>query len=165
MAKINSKKYEEVILYLISKLGGEIRGKKKLAKLLYFVDFDFFENREGYLTRETYKALPMGPYPIHMENITKNLKDDGRLEINQIEEKNGYNPTEIYRTSSDIKVPEFNDDELKILDRVITKYGNLTGKQLEDLTHNEAPHIGTEPNEVIAYELSFYRGTDFSEGA
>lgn len=165
MAKIDSKKYKEVVLYLISKLGGEIRGKKKLAKLLYFVDFDFFENKENYLTREIYKALPMGPYPIHMEDITKNLKDEGVLEINQIEERDGYSPTEVYSISGDIKLPKFNEDELRILDRVVVKYGNLTGKQLEDLTHNEAPYIGTEPNEMIAYELSFYRGTDFSEGA
>jgi len=42
MTKISEKKYKEIILYLAEKLGGEIRGKKKLAKLLYFVDFDFF---------------------------------------------------------------------------------------------------------------------------
>ena len=43
MPKINEKKYKEIVLYLVGKLGGEIRGKKKLAKLLYFVDFDFYE--------------------------------------------------------------------------------------------------------------------------
>ncbi len=40
-------KYQEVILYLCQKLGGEIRGKKKLAKLLYFVDFDFYEKKDN----------------------------------------------------------------------------------------------------------------------
>ena len=41
MTKISEKKYKEVILCLAEKLGGEIKGKKKLAKLLYFVDFRY----------------------------------------------------------------------------------------------------------------------------
>ena len=39
---LNKDKYQQVIIYLCNKLGGGVRGKKKLAKLLYFVDFDFF---------------------------------------------------------------------------------------------------------------------------
>jgi hypothetical protein len=31
MTKISEKKYKEIILYLAEKLGGEIRGKKKLV--------------------------------------------------------------------------------------------------------------------------------------
>ena len=44
MPDLNEKKYENAILYLTQKLGGEVRGKKKLAKLLYFADFDFYVN-------------------------------------------------------------------------------------------------------------------------
>ena len=50
-----------------------------------------------------------------------------------------------------------------MLDRVATRYGHLTGKQLEELSHAEAPYIGTELKKEIPYELSFYRGTDFSD--
>ena len=58
---LQKKKYQQVILYLCKKLGGEIQGKKKLAKLLYFADFDFFEKNQKPITGDTYKALPMGP--------------------------------------------------------------------------------------------------------
>ena len=163
MTKINEKKYQNVILYLSSKLGGEIRGKKKLAKLLYFVDFDYFEKKEEPITGEVYRALPMGPYPIHMEAIIKNLVLENKLSVESIEEVPGYNPTEIYKANSDFDHKIFTGDEIKILDRVVLKYGHLTGKQLEDLTHAEAPYVGTKPNEEIAYELAFYRGTDLSD--
>ena len=59
----------------------------------------------------------------------------------------------------------FSKEERQILDRVILKYGNLSGKQLEDLTHAEAPYIGTAPNQEIAYELAYYRGTNMDENA
>ena len=163
MTKINEKKYQNVILYLSSKLGGEIRGKKKLAKLLYFVDFDYFEKKEESVTGEMYKALPMGPYPIHMESVIKNLVAAKKISVESVEEIPGYNPTEVYKSQSDFDPKIFISDEIKVLDRVVLRYGNLSGKQLEDLTHAEAPYIGTKPNEEIAYELAFYRGTDLSD--
>ena len=164
MSKISEKKYQEVILYLADKLGGEIKGKKKLAKLLYFVDFDFFEKFQKSITGDMYKALPMGPFPITMEKVVTGMVDEKKIVISLEKTRTDYNPTEIYRIK---EKPEifFSKDEQKILDRVVLKYGHLSGKQLEDLTHAEAPYIGTAPNQEIAYELAFYRGTNLDEDA
>lgn len=164
MSKISEKKYQEIILYLAEKLGGEIKGKKKLAKLLYFVDFDFFEKFQKSLTGDVYKALPMGPFPITMEKVLADMENKKMISIKLEKERADYNPTEIYIKRAKTK-NVFSKDEQKILDRVILKYGYLTGKQLEDLTHAEAPYIGTAPNQEIAYELAFYRGTNLDEDA
>lgn len=159
--EINQKKYEQVILYLCSKLGNEIRGKKRLAKLLYYVDFDFFEKYNVSITGDTYRALPMGPFPLGMEKIVKEMVEKGTIEYTKIEEHDGYRPTEIIRCLTKPDNSQFTKDEIFILDRVAQKYGALNGKQLEDLTHAEAPYLGTKPQNDIAYELSFYRDTDF----
>ena len=164
MPKISEKKYKEVILYLAEKLGGEIKGKKKLAKLLYFVDFDFYEKFQKSLTGDIYKALPMGPFPITMEKVLTDMVDEKKITIKFEKEKADYNPTEIYKVEKKMEV-NFSKEEQRILDRVVLKYGHLSGKQLEDLSHAEAPYIGTAPNQEIAYELSFYRGTNLDEDA
>jgi len=164
MAKISEKKYKEVILYLAEKLGGEIKGKKKLAKLLYFVDFDFFEKFQKSLTGDVYKALPMGPFPVTMEKVLNNMVNEEKITIKLEKERIDYNPTEIYRVKKKM-AGNFSKEERQILDRVVLKYGHLSGKQLEDLTHAEAPYIGTAPNQEIAYELAFYRGTNMDEDA
>lgn len=164
MAQINEKKYQGVILYLAQKLGGEIKGKKKLAKLLYFVDFDFFEKFQRSITGDTYKALPMGPFPITMEKIIIGMVNENKIIIKSEKERADYNPTEVYKAKEKPEI-SFSKDEQEILDRVVLKYGHLTGKQLEDLTHAEAPYIGTAPNQEIAYELAFYRGTNLDENA
>ncbi|MFH1173368.1 MAG: Panacea domain-containing protein [bacterium] len=164
MSKISEKKYQEIILYLTEKLGGEIRGKKKLAKLLYFVDFDFFEKFEKSLTGDVYKALPMGPFPLTMEKILAEMVKEEKISIKFEKERVDYNSTEIYKVKKKIE-SNFSKEEQKILDRVILKYGHLSGKQLEDLTHAEAPYIGTAPNQEIAYELAFYRGTSLDNDA
>lgn len=164
MTKISEKKYQEVILYLANNLGGEIKGKKKLAKLLYFVDFDFFEKFQKSITGDTYKALPMGPFPITMEKVITDMVNEKKIIIKLEKARPDYNPTEIYKAKE--KSEEiFSKDEQEILDRVVLKYGHLTGKQLEDLTHAEAPYIGTAPNQEISYELAFYRGTNLDEDA
>ena len=164
MPKISEKKYKEVIFYLAQKLGGVIKGKKKLAKLLYFVDFDFYEKFQKSLTGDIYKALPMGPFPITMEKVLTDMVDEKKITIKFEKEKADYNPTEIYKVEKKMEV-NFSKEEQRILDRVVLKYGHLSGKQLEDLSHAEAPYIGTAPNQEIAYELSFYRGTNLDNDA
>lgn len=162
---LHKEKYKQVILYLCFKLGKEVKGKKKLAKLLYFVDFDFFEKNQKYFTGDKYKALPMGPFPVSLENITTEMKAENSLAVKSVPEREGYIATEIYSCLKDPNISVFSKEEKEMLDRVILKYGHLTGKQLEDLTHTEAPYIGTEHKEEIPYELAFYRGTDFNNHA
>ncbi len=158
---LHKKKYEQVILYLCWKLGKEVRGKKKLAKLLYYIDFDYYEKYQKFFTGETYKKLPMGPYPVSLKKITDEMKKQKMLSIEKIGEWDGYNPTEVYKILKKPEISEFSAEEKKMLDRVIHKYGHLNGKELEDLTHSEAPYIGTEDKKEIPYELTFYRGTEF----
>src|SRR3989344_793708 len=158
MFKVGNKKYKEVILYLAEKLGGEVRGKKKLAKLLYFVDFDFFERYEKSVTGDVYGALPMGPFPRALEKVVKSLVSEGGIEVNSIKDNPALNPTEVYTAKRKPDLSVFDKHEIEILERVVNNYGCLNGRQLEDLTHAEAPYIGTELNSDIAYELSFYRG-------
>jgi uncharacterized phage-associated protein len=158
---IDSKRYKEAILYLCDKLGGEIRGKKKLAKLLYYIDFDHFEKTHKPITRDMYKALPMGPFPESMPRIIEQLSKTKKLRVKLEKEKGGYQPTEIYTRLKKPDLSIFTKEEKETLERVIKLYGHLNGKQLEDLSHVEAPYVATEPKQEIAYELAYYRGTDF----
>lgn len=158
----HKKKYKQTILYLCSKLGKEVRGKKKLAKLLYFVDFDFFEKHQKYFIGDKYRALPMGPFPIGLNEVTREMVKDKTLKVKSVKEHDGYNATEVYTCLKEPESSTFTLEEKNMLDRVIRKYGHLNGKQLEDITHAEAPYSGTKQNEIIFYELAFYRGTDFN---
>lgn len=160
---INDKKYQDTILYLCHKLGGELRGKKKLAKLLYFADFDFYEKYERSITGDIYRAFPMGPLPTSLDDITGELVSKKKMSIQQDEIREGYNPAEKYICHVGLEESSLDMDERKMLDRIILKYGHLNGKELEELSHAEAPYIATPLREEIPYELTFYRGTDFGD--
>ncbi|MCI0613484.1 SocA family protein [bacterium] len=160
---IQKTKYQQAILYICHALGGEVRGKKKLAKLLYYADFDNFELHHAPITGTSYKALPMGPFPVALNDIIHDMEQKHMLKIEVIPERKGYIPTEVYRSLTKPEPAVFSPEEKKMLDRIITKYGHLNGKQLEQLTHREAPYIGTKLKQEIPYELAFYRGTNFCE--
>jgi len=160
---LHPKKYQNAILYLCWKLKGKIRGKKKLAKLLYFADFDLYEKTQKSITGDVYHALPMGSVPVSLGKITAKMVKNNLLGIEQIREREDYNPTEVYECLAKPDLAVFDNAEKEMLDRVIVRYGHLTGKQLEELSHAEAPYIGTALHKEIPYELTFYRGTDFSD--
>jgi uncharacterized phage-associated protein len=159
----NIDKYENTILYLASKLGGSVRGKKKLAKLLYFVDFDYFEKYESSITGATYVHLPMGPFPSELMETVQSLVSKGLLGTSSVANAENYSPTEVFTALSEPDLSVFGAEEIAMMDRVAGRYGELNGGQLEQLSHAEAPYIATEMNEEIPYELSFYRSTDFVE--
>lgn len=163
---INRAKYENAILFLCSKLPGQaIRGKKKLAKLLYYIDFDRYEYEESMetVTGDQYRRMPMGPVPLEYESVAATMTD--RLEIEHVAEFPGWNPTTVYRAKEAPDMSVFDETDLKILNRVARKYLSLTGKALEDLSHAEAPWIAVEQRDIIPFELAFYRDTDFSDAA
>lgn len=159
----NKKKYQTLILYICRKLGGELRGKKKLAKLLYFIDFDSYEKYHKSVTGDLYKALPMGPVPDSLNRISDQMQQDNMLTIEHVAEYDGYIPTETFTCLIEPDMTLISDEEKKIIDRAIKRYGHLSGKQLQDLSHAEAPYVATKAMDHIPYEFAYYRGTDFSD--
>lgn len=163
MFKLNEEKYKNLILYLSKYIGQNgVYGKKKMYKLLYFVDFDFFEKYERPITGDIYHKLQMGPAPSYFDVIALELKKEGFLQINKQPSGNGYNDAFIYKALSNPDEKLFSKEEKNMIDRVIKLYGDKSGKELETLTHNEAPYLAVEEGEEMPLELSHYRGTVFN---
>lgn len=162
MFKLNEEKYKNVILYLSKNIGnGSVWGKKKMYKLLYYLDFDFFEKYEKPITGDIYHKLQMGPAPSYFDVIALELKKEGRLEISKGKTCAGFNDAVVYKALEEPNAGSFTKEEKKMLDRVIKLYGNKSGSQLETLTHKEAPYLAVDEGEEMPLELAHYRGTDF----
>ena len=159
--KFDDKKFKEAILFLLSRSPNQaIEGKKKLAKLLYFADFNYFEAYEIPLTGATYRALPMGPVPDELEEaLNKGLKE----KTIRITNKNIGLPNDMMVFSLNINNKDnltfgnLLEEEKKVLQKVYSDYGGLSGAVLENITHSEAPFNAVAQGEYIPYELSFYR--------
>ena len=73
--KENTKKFKEVLLYILGKVGSRPNiGQTVLYKLLYFIDFDYFEKFEEQLIGATYIKNTFGPTPV---SFAKNSATNG----------------------------------------------------------------------------------------
>ena len=77
----NLQKFKEVLLYILNKVGAkENIGETVIYKLLYFIDFDFYEKYEEQLVGATYIKNKYGPTPVEFVKIVEKMIKDGEIE-------------------------------------------------------------------------------------
>ena len=158
MVKVNEKKYKNVILFFANKIQNGTLGKLKLMKLLYFLDFDFFEKYGKSVTGDEYLRFENGPVPRMAEKILKSSKGK---EISIINKKigQGYNDQQLIQPcdDKDFDIKLFSKEELLMMEEVEEKWEKFSGAEMKNASHGEAPWIATKPNDVIDYNLAYYR--------
>jgi DNA-binding XRE family transcriptional regulator/uncharacterized phage-associated protein len=157
----NLKKFKEVLLYILEKVGSKPNvGMTVLYKLLYFIDFDYYEKFEEQLLGATYIKNHFGPTPVEFKKIVENLESKGELETVKskyfLHEQTKYLP----RRKSDISV--LNAEEIKHIDEVLRRLSDKSAIELSEYSHKDVPWLGTEDGKIISYESVFYRTPETS---
>jgi len=131
-------------------------GKLKMMKLLYYLDFDFFEKYGRSVTGDEYLRFDNGPVPRMGEKM---LKEMNGKEIKILRKKigNGYNDQMLIEAMVDFDVNVFDKEELLMLGEIAAKWEKFTGSEIKNASHGEAPWIAAKPNEAIDYNLVYYR--------
>lgn len=154
-------KFKQVLLYVLEKTAGKPNiGMTALYKLLYFIDFDYYEKYDEQLMGLTYIKNHYGPTPREFVKVVEEMKLGGDLE----EVKSAYFAYEqrkfLPRKSADLSI--LSAQETAMIDSVLSRYGDLTAKQLSDLSHEDTPWVVAEDGKNIEYEHVFYRTDPFS---
>ncbi|OHC06790.1 MAG: repressor protein, partial [Planctomycetes bacterium RIFOXYB12_FULL_42_10] len=77
----NLGKFKEVLLYILNKVGSKSNiGETVIYKLLYFIDFDFYEKYEEQLIGATYMKNKYGPTPVEFKKIVDKMSKDKEIE-------------------------------------------------------------------------------------
>ncbi len=157
----NLKKFKEVLLYVLEKVGSKSNvGMTVIYKLLYFIDFDYYEKFEEQLIGATYIKNHFGPTPVEFKKIVESMESKGELETVKskyfLHEQTKYLP----RREPDISV--LNAREIKHIDEVLSRLSDKNAKDLSDYSHLDIPWLGTKDGEVIKYESVFYRTPETS---
>lgn len=156
MAKINEKKYKNAIIFFAKKIQNGTLGKLKMMKLLYFLDFDFFEKYGRSITGDDYLRFEMGPVPRMGEKMLKNM-DGKEIKITKRKITDGYNEQMHIEALGDYNMNIFTKEELIMLEEIADKWEKFTGTEMKNASHGEAPWIATKPNDAIDYNLAYYR--------
>ena len=157
----NVRKFKEVLLYILGKVGSRPNiGQTVLYKLLYFIDFDYYEKYEEPLIGATYIKNTYGPTPVSFAKIVKQMEGQGVL----VEVKSKYfDHDQIkYIPVKDADVSGLSGQELNHIDNELERLSHFTARQLSDLSHKDTPWKVAKDKEVIDYEHVFYRPEETS---
>ena len=152
----NEIKYKNTILFFANKIKNGTLGKLKIMKLLYYLDFDFFEKYGKSVTGDSYLRWENGPVPKTAEKLITKM-NGAEIKITKKKIGAGYNDQQHIEALRDFDLNLFTKEELIMMEEVADKWMLFSGTEMKSASHGEAPWIATKPNEVIDYNLAYYR--------
>jgi transcriptional regulator with XRE-family HTH domain len=157
----NTEKFKQVLLYILNKIGGRPNiGQTVLYKLLYFIDFDYYEKYEEQLIGATYIKNNFGPTPVSFAKIVKDLERKGLLVT--VKSKYFDKDQTRYIAVQEVDLIGLNGRELKHIDDEIARLGHMSAGQISDLSHKDTPWRIAKDREVLNYEYVYYRPEETS---
>lgn len=157
----NLQKFKEVLLYILNKVGAkENIGETVIYKLLYFIDFDFYERYEEQLIGATYIKNKYGPTPVEFAKIVEQMTT--HEEIMKVKSDYFNFPQTKYLPRRKPDLAKLKANEIEVIDDVLHKLSEMNASQISAYSHNDVPWMTTEDGEAIDYESVFYRTPPYS---
>jgi transcriptional regulator with XRE-family HTH domain len=157
----NIQKFKEVFLYILGQIGSRLNiGETVIYKLLYFMDFDFYEKYEEQLIGATYIKNHHGPTPVEFKTIVDDMISEE--EVVRVKSKYFQYDQTKYLPLREPKLEILKAHEIDTICQVIKKLADMNAKQISDYSHNDVPWLTTEDGEKIEYESVFYRTGPYS---
>jgi transcriptional regulator with XRE-family HTH domain len=159
--KENTERFKSVLLYMLEKIGAKPNvGETVMYKLLYFIDFDFYEKTGKSLIGATYIKNHFGPTPISFKKIVASMQSDNQIDIvsgNYYKYKQRKYMPRVHPDLSTLSA-----EELEHINEVLLRLGDKSAKDLSERSHKDTPWLATKLGQPIDYQLAMYRTTDTS---
>jgi len=157
----NLEKFKEVFLYILNKVGSKPNvGESVLYKLLYFIDFNYYEKYEEQLMGATYIKNHYGPTPKEFIKIIEDM--EGNEELTKIQDNYFQYPQTKYLPLRKPDLTKISAQEQKVIDDVLNTLSDMNATQISDYSHNDVPWLTAEDGAVMDYESVFYRTPPYS---
>lgn len=149
---INISKYRNAILYFIKYCNNKYLGATKLNKLLYYLDFINFRDREVSVTGDFYIHNHYGPTPNEINSIMSEMVESGEVEVKKDPFEDSYSTSFASKKSPDESV--FSDDEKELLKSICGEFLDWSTDKIVEQTHLESPWFYSKPFEKVDYKYS-----------
>jgi len=161
MPKLNREKFRDVLLYVLERCGARPNvGETVIYKLLYFIDFNFYELYEQHLTGEVYRKISFGPAPRHFSEVVDKMIERGELKKITAEYHGKRQKKYIPQARPDLS--RLDARELEVIDSAINRLSSMNASAIIDYSHEDIPCQITDDKEIIDYESVFYRRPAYS---
>ena len=159
--KKDIEKFRQVLLYILNKVGGKPNvGETVLHKLLYFIDFDYYEKYEENLMGAIYIKNNRGPTSVELKSIVDAMQKQREIEII----KKPYFEFEQKKYLA-LKKPDLTNlsaQEISHIDWVLSRLSDKSAKEIATYSHGDMPWRAAKQGEKIECESVFYRDERYS---
>ena len=157
----NLLKFKEVLLYMLNKVSSRPNiGETVLYKLLYFIDFDFYEKYEEQLIGASYIKNYYGPTPLEFKKIVEEMI--ANKDIIKVNDQYFKYPQTKYLPLRDADLKYLNANEIEMINDVLNRLSHMNASQISEYSHNDVPWLTAENQTIIEYESVFYRTSAYS---
>lgn len=152
----------EVLLYVLDKVGAKPNvGETVLYKLLYFIDFDYYEKTGKSITGLQYIRNDYGPTPtLTFTSVVESMKKAEELEV--VETKYFSHKQKKYLPVKKPTLQKISGEELRHIDEVLARLSDKSASELTEYSHKDMPWLATKDKQKISYQLAMYRTTETS---
>jgi len=158
-----AQKFEQVLLYILAKIGGKPNiGQTVLYKLLYFIDFDYYEKFEEQLIGAKYIKNHYGPTPLMFAKLVDRLEKKSKVEKIKSKFYKHEQTKYLVNPNEPLNLSALSAQELAHIDWEIDRLGDLTATQISALSHLDTPWVSAKDRESLEYEHVFYRPEETS---
>ena len=152
----NPDKFKQAALYVLNKVGEKPNfGKTVLHKLLYFIDFDYYEKFEESLMGGTYLKNHYGPTSVELDPLIKEMLEQEEIKV--ITSQHFCYPQKKYLARTDPDLDILSEREINHIDEVLARLADKSATELKQHSHEDMPWKSAKHKEPLSYESVFYR--------
>ena len=152
---------KEIILYIADKLQDDPHfGRTKLAKVIYFSDFESYKMHGRPVSGSKYIRLPHGPVPNDYNSIMKELESNGCIETKARDFHNHVQRRPVALRKADLG--RFSAQEIEVVDKTIEELINSNASELSNRAHGIAWRL-SDGQHYIPYEYALYSDEPLTE--
>jgi transcriptional regulator with XRE-family HTH domain len=154
-------KFKEVLLYILERIGARSNiGEAVICKLMYFIDFDYYEKFEEQLIGAKYIKNRFGPTPAAFLEIVKQMEQEG--DLTRVIKKYFQHDQKKYLPRRSANLSSFSAQEKELIDWEIERFKDFNATKMRDYSHRDVPWVGADDLQQINYEAVFSRTDEFS---
>ena len=129
-------------------------GMTKLAKLLFYSDFQAYGELDASITGATYTRYPHGPYPVALKDEVDAIvkREEGYVEPVR---RYGYEQRRLRPRGTSVDTSLFTDPEIAIAEKMLERLSVKSAAEVEEEAHEEPACLLVKDGEPIPYELCF----------
>ena len=154
-------KCKQVLLYVLTKVGAKPNvGDTVLHKLLYFIDFDYYEKYEENLMGATYIKNHHGPTSVEFAKVVGDMQKQGELQA--VKSKHFQYRQKRYLPLTSPKLDLLSAREAAHIDGVLARLSDKNAPEIEHYSHGDIPWQSAQHGKPLSYESVFYRDEKYS---